>query len=126
MIRSIAEIQRAVSVNAPRAIVVRGAADQVALAQWLLDALAKPPATEAPSLKPPMAGMVLLASRMIYLNHIATPQGIQDVATLVRTQSKVQRVFAYAWSRAIALRATPEQLSEAERLIRQADQPAAR
>ena len=90
----------------------------VALADWLLASLAKPQAAPAPVLKPPPAG---LETRMFHLSPLATPQSIQEIVNAVRSQAKVQRVTASLVNRAIAMRATPVQIVEAERLIRAAD-----
>ncbi len=51
-VRSLTELQRVVADNAQKAIVVRGTGAQVAMAEWLLSALAKPSDTASASAYP--------------------------------------------------------------------------
>jgi len=118
MIRSLTEIQRVAVYYRLRAIIARAAADQVALAEWLLDALAKPATEEAPVLKFDINSFV---TRMFYLKPTTTPQGLQEIATLIRTRANLPRVVASTAARAIALRGTVEQVATAERLIKEMD-----
>jgi len=117
MIRSLAGVQRTVSYNRLRAIIVRADADQVALTGWLLNALAKPPIEEAPALKPPFNSLV---TRMFYLKHGVAPQQLQEAATLIRAKANLERV-ATCGSQTIAARGTFEQIAAAERVAREMD-----
>src|SRR5260370_1154820 len=48
LVRSIADIRRLFTYNAPRAVVVRATADQIGLADWLFNQLDKPANLQAP------------------------------------------------------------------------------
>jgi hypothetical protein len=126
MIRSIAEAQRVVAIGAVRAIVVRGEPDQVALAEWLVNALAIPTTAEGPAMKPPRPGLDALVTRVFYLKHTSTPLAFQEIANTVRSKAKIMRLTVYNPAGAIALRGTPVEVAAAARLIQEADQPNAR
>jgi hypothetical protein len=115
MIRSLAEIQRAVGYNRTGAVIVRAESDQVALAGWLLNALAKPPTEEAPLLKPPYNSFV---TRMFYFADPAAPQGLPEIVKSIRSRTNLQRVASYT-SLAIAVRGTFDQVAAAERLVKE-------
>jgi hypothetical protein len=125
VVRSIAEIRRAMTYNAPQTLVVRGSAGQIALAEWLVNNL-DIPANAAGSAKRQylMAGGDLdNVVRVFYLTHTETIQSLQEVATVVRSIGGMRRMFTYNVPRAIAVKGTPEQTGLAEWLINELDQP---
>lgn len=122
LIRSIAEIRRLFTYNAPRALALRGTSDQMKLAEWLCNELNKPAnrQTEGSAAHE----YQLSASRdevvrVYYLTHIKTAQELQEIATLVRSQAAIRWVLTYNAPRAMALRGTADQMALAERLIKQ-------
>jgi hypothetical protein len=64
------------------------------------------------------------AVRVFYLTHDETPQDMQEIVNLIRTEADIQRMFPYAARRAIALRGTPDQIALAEWLFNELDKPA--
>jgi hypothetical protein len=124
LVRSIADIRRVFTNNAASAIVMRGTADQIALAGWLLDELDKAPDAErryqhsaAYEYREP--GSAADSVRVFYLKPEVTVQNLQEAAVMVRTTTQVRRLFTYNATRAITLRGTADQVAMAERLIAQ-------
>jgi hypothetical protein len=125
LIRTISDMRRVFTYNTPRAMAVRGTADQVALAAWLFDRVDKP-ANAAPS---PPSGVYNYQAvdprdnsvQVFYLPHTATPADFQKIATQVRTAASIRRVYTYNAPRVMALRGTVDQLAQAERLLKQLD-----
>ena len=123
LIRTIAEIRRVFTYNTPRALALRGTDDQIALAEWLLQALdqaanAQPDA--APREYRPSASTDDVV-RVFTLTHAATAQRVQEVATEVRTATGVPHLFIYNPARALALRGTVAQIAQADLLIKERD-----
>ncbi len=121
-VRSIAELQRVVSFSGAGAIVARGTPDQIAMAQWLIDALDKPAAAAAPGLgqtpavnQYQMAGIPDVA-RVFYLPP-ASPEALQEAVTQVRSAAKIQRVTSYSVCQAVVVRGTAGQVAIAAKLI---------
>ncbi|HEY6346170.1 MAG TPA: hypothetical protein VIY49_32180 [Bryobacteraceae bacterium] len=132
LIRTMTDIRRVYTSNAPRAVAVRGTADQVALAAWLFDEIDKP---AAGALIPPsrvnhyQSSADADAVRVYYLPHIATVADLQKTATQVRSEASIPRIYTYNAPRILALRANADQIAHADRLLKQldpADFPAAR
>jgi hypothetical protein len=124
-LRSIADLQRIFVYMAPRAVAVRGPADRVVLAQWLVSELDRP-ANE------PAAGGVhqyeLPAGsdnhvRVFYLSPAATADQRQQIVSNVRTTAYVQRLFLYNPLGALTVRGTVGQIATAERLLDELNQP---
>lgn len=122
MVRTIGQIQRVFTYNAPRAMVVRGTADQVAAADWMIHELGKPVTAEI--FASPVYQMVDLgqhdegAVRIFYVKDTPTVQAFQQVATQLRVATKIRRVYTYNASRAIALRGTSDQIAQAEQILK--------
>jgi hypothetical protein len=126
-IRTISDIRRVYTYNTPRAIALRGTSDQIALAGWLFDRVDKP-ANAAPA--PPSAIYNYQAVdprensvQVFYLAHTTTTPDFQKIATQVRTEASIRRVYSYNAPRVLALRGTVDQLAQAERLLKQLDPP---
>jgi hypothetical protein len=125
LIRTITDIRRVYTYNTPRAIALRGTADQLALAGWLFDRVDKP-ANSASSAPSGIYNYQAVDARensvqVFYLTHTATPLDFQKVATQVRTDASIRRVYSYNAPRVLALRGTADQLAQAERLLKQID-----
>jgi hypothetical protein len=125
-VRSIADIRRLYTYNAPKAVVVRGTAEQIGLAEWLFNQLDKPVNLQAPG----QPGEYRLLSggddvvRVFYLTHTPTVQEFQEVCTLIRSITDIRRVFTYNAPRAVALRATATQMAFAEWMVGEMDKAA--
>lgn len=125
------DIRRLFTYYAPRAVAVRGTADQVAMAAWLFNEMDKPalaptPAQRSQSLAsqeyrlPTGTENVV---RVFYLPHLATIQEFQELVTLVRSLTDDRRVFTYWPPRAVATRGTADQIALTEWLYKQLDRP---
>jgi type II secretory pathway component GspD/PulD (secretin) len=114
-IRTVPEIRRVFTFNAPRALTVRGTADQVAATEWLVRELDQPAgAKRADSRTYQMIDTsreAATAMRVFYLSYTSTIQAFQEVATLVRTVAEVRRVFTYNAPKALIVRGTPDQVA---------------
>lgn len=122
LVRTIGEIRQVFTYNAPRALIVRGTPDQVALAAWFASELGKPVTAETvasttytyPDVYHDSENLV----RVFYVKDAATVQAFQQVATQIRTATKMRRVFTYNETRALALRGTEAQLALAEQMLK--------
>ncbi len=125
LVRTIANITRVFTYNAPKALVIRGTAVQIGLAEWLVKELepkASPAGAEyqvVPGDLPHDENTV----RVVYLTHTASVQDFQKAATQIRTVTNITRVFTYNRGRALALRGTAEKTALAESLAAQLDKP---
>ncbi len=130
LIRSIGDIPRLFTYNAPKAVTLRGTTEQMALAEWLINELDRPAAV-TPQSRDSASHEYLLSGgsenvvRLFYLAPAAAPKRFQEIAAAVRSGTGIRRLFAYNALRALALRGTAEQISLADRLIRELNQPAA-
>jgi hypothetical protein len=119
--------------EARRMVTLRGTAGQIALADWLVDALDKPgqnPGTRQyrlpesePARPASLPGGRDDVVRVFYPTHAGTPQEIQELATVLRSIYGVFRLFTYSATRAIALRGTADQIAIAEWLFNDLDKP---
>jgi hypothetical protein len=121
LIRTIGEIRRVFTYNAPRAVVVRGDVDQIALADWLIKELGKQVAADTvssatytyPDIYHDGENLV----RVFYVKGVPTVAAFQQLATQIRTTVKIRRVFTYNATLALALRGTAAQLALAEQML---------
>ena len=116
LVRTIAEIRRVFTCNTPKALIVRGTADQMALVDWMVHELGKPvdPATLA-SQPYTMADDSVV--RVFYVKNVPTVQAFQQVATQIRTASSIRRVFTYNATMAMAVRGTAAQLAIVDQML---------
>lgn len=124
-VRTIADIRRVFTYNAPMAMVMRGSDDQIALAEWVAKELDQPSSARTPGVHEyrMTAGFTNNESdiRIFYLTHTATVQDFQEVSTAIRTIGDIRRVFTYNAARATVVRGTPDQGELASWLIDQLD-----
>jgi hypothetical protein len=121
--RSVADIQRCFPFASRKLIGMRGSNDQIALADWILGLLDRP-ATAAPDSamheyryntgNPWDTGNV---ARVFFLN-VQTPEQLQQAVNEVRSSAKIQRAFPNQFARAIAMRGTGDQISQAEQILK--------
>ena len=123
-IRSISELQRVVMNNAPNAIAIRGSEEQVKMAEWIAEELDRPQGTPTAGAHQSTSTVGGLGARIFYLRAGTTPQALQETVTQIKTVSRAQRVISYSGQSAIVMRARPEQIAEAERLIQENEKPA--
>jgi hypothetical protein len=112
-------------------IAITGTPEQLTLAEWLLKEVDKP-ADWRPSdseygnptareYKVPGASDEL--ARVFYLRGTATPQGVQEILTILRTVADVQKLFSRSEPKMIAYRADPSQANLIEWLLPKLDNP---
>ena len=123
-VRSIVDLRRMFTYNAARAIAVRGTAEQLGLAEWMLSQLdaavesrPNPASTHEYRLSSPRDPIV----RIFYLAHATTPQRVQQTADEIRRQANARYVFTYPSVDAISIRAIPDKVALAGRLIQDLD-----
>jgi predicted oxidoreductase (fatty acid repression mutant protein) len=123
VVRTLAEAPRAFVYQPARAIVVRGTAEQTALAEWLVAQLdlTKAQAKAAPLHR--VGGKADDIARVFYLNHTQSIQEVQEMVTAIRTIGEIRRAFTYATAKAVAMRGTTEQMALAEFLVDRLNQP---
>ena len=128
VIRAITDIRPATLDAEQRALVLRGTAGQMALAEWLFHELDKPvnrrpdEATHEYRLSVSRDGDDVV--RVFYLAHSPTIQQFQEVCTLVRSIADIRRLFTYSAPRAVVVRGTTDQIGLAEWLFNELDKPA--
>jgi len=103
---------------------LRGNADQVALADWLLNQLDQPasPSRETAEYDY-QAAKPDTAVRVFRLAHTDTPQGFQEIGNALRAVGDVSRVLVCSTPRALVMRGTAGQAALAEWLVDELDQP---
>jgi hypothetical protein len=120
--RSIADIQRCFPYNSRRVLLMRGSAQQILLADWVLDQLDRPAGT-AVAANPgefqyndgPSGTSV---ARVFFPQTADTPQKLQAITNEVRTATEIQRAYPVDQPNAIVLRGTPDQISRAQELLK--------
>lgn len=127
LVRSMAQIRRLFTYNAPRALALRGTAGQIAMAEWLFHELDRPRNRDTPVQQNPgireyrVAGGSDDVVRVFYVMHSQTPREFQEIATEVRSKTQVRRLFTYNAPGAVVLRGTAAQMALAESLIKERD-----
>jgi hypothetical protein len=120
LIRSLGDIRAVFTCNTPKAIMLRGTADQAGLAAWLFGEIAKTARGDAKrEYRMAEGGEV---ARVFYLAKSESPASVQETAVQVRTAAQIRRLFIYNSARALAMRATPIQLDQVEQLLKERSQ----
>lgn len=131
VLRSITEIRRAFTYNTLRAVALRGTADQIAMAEWLIDKLDRPLPEETRSQQtnnadaPPyrIAGSDDDVVRVFYLPRDEPLQRFTETAVAIRQTAALRRAFTYKSHRVLAVRGTADQIATAERFLRDRPTP---
>lgn len=127
IVRSVSDIRWMFTYNLPRAVAIRGTADQGALAEWLFQEVNIPPGVQKTAMREyRMPGSSDDVVRLLYLPHTSNIQEFQEVATLIRSTADIRRLFTYNRAKAVALRGTAGQAALAEWLANELDTPAKR
>ena len=121
MVRTIGEIRRVFTYNTPRALIVRGTPDQVALAAWFATELGKPVTAGTASTPyhypvPDRSGENLV--RVFYVKDVPTVAAFQQLATQIRTTAQTRRLFTYNETKAVAVRGTEAQLALVDQMLK--------
>jgi hypothetical protein len=125
--RSISDLQRVFPYNRARALTIRGSADQMALADWLLKELDQPGQTNADSGQheyqvPATIYRGPTVARVFYLGSALQPQAVQDLVNAVRTETKMQRAYPVHQVNALAVLGTGDQVARAEQIVKERGQ----
>jgi hypothetical protein len=119
-VRTVAEIRRVFTYNATRALIVRGTADQIALAGWMVNELGKPVTAGTQSADYQYASNDRNGEnivRIFYVKDAPTLQAFQQLATQIRTGTQMRRIFTYNESKAMVVRGNAAQLATAEQML---------
>ena len=120
--RSILNIPRLFTYNELRTMAVRGSAEQISAAEWLLNDLDQTArsAAEQTANEYWLSAHELL--RVFYLPAFDNVQRFQQIVTHVREATQVRWAFTYNAQRAVAFRGTPEQIAQADQLFKEGQQ----
>jgi hypothetical protein len=112
-------------------ISISGTPADIALAEWTIHALDEPAVPDSAEkqirdtalheYRVPGAKDDLV--RMFYLGNITTPQGMQELLTVLRTVGGIDRVYNYTPLRAVAIRGATDQIALSAWMINELDQP---
>ena len=125
LVRTSTLIRNAFTYNAARALAVRGTGDQMGLADWLVTELNQP-VQQSHSSAPHQYRIPMSSTdaarygdvvRVFYLPNTKTAQDFQEVANLVRATTNIRMAFTYSEPRALALRATSDEIALAAWLV---------
>ncbi len=122
VIRATGDIRQMDADAERRSITVRASTDQLALTEWLVGKLDAPAGENGRHQLPPSKDEDRVVA-VLHVPHAATPQSLQEIATVVRSIGDIRRVFIYSPPKAMVLRGTPEQIDLAEWLVNELDQP---
>ena len=121
VIRSVGGI-RHVSLDPERkSVTVRGTADELRLADWLVAAL------DRPGTVPPDFWLLGAADdrfRVFHLTEDQTERDLQEMATLIRALADARHVYSYLATKALVVRGSAWRISLAEWLVGELNQPA--
>jgi hypothetical protein len=138
LIRTVADIQKIFCYSPTGIVAVRGPADLVELGEWLIRKLDLPASPQATAAVPQESGANLyrLAApqrngsedlvRVFYLRPGVSVNGVQEMMGAMRKDAHIQKVFCHTAQPAIAVRGNSAQLAQAQRIIEEAEAPAAR
>jgi hypothetical protein len=112
--RSMADMMRLYPVFSRRALAMRGNDDQMALADWLLKQFDGPAGQGTKEYKIGGAGGQIV--QVAYVD-AATPDGLSQTASQIRTDTKMASVFPLHAQKAVAMRGTADQLARAQQVI---------
>lgn len=121
-VRAITDTRRLFTNTKHVAIVTRGTAGQMQAVEWLIREMDRPPA-KSPAAHAPSKEFLMQEDakegvvRVFYTHKTLSVDGMNSLATDVRKQTSVRRIFTYGGSRAIAVRGTASQIARAGEII---------
>jgi hypothetical protein len=129
-VRTLTSARRMFTYNAPRAVAVRGTAEQIEVADWLFNELGKPSnpqetpgqvGTGPTEYRPTTASDDVL--RVYYLRHAQTAQRLQEIAMQAQALTRQRTALPYDPAQAVIVRGTSAEIALADRLITERDRP---
>lgn len=124
LIRVMADIRDVTADPVQRTIALKAPPEQAAIADWLFSQIDNPPGGQISTT--PEYHLTGSRDNVLRLYHVAnapTVQDLQEMATMIRTISDIRYAFTLNAQRVIALRASAPQISMAEWLFQEVDQP---
>ncbi|MBL8211791.1 MAG: hypothetical protein JNK87_13825 [Bryobacterales bacterium] len=120
LLRAIVEIRRVFTFNGTRTILTRGDEESLAAANWVATETQRPASADLAVSAPyrmadPRDEGLLRVFRLPAAKYDAA--GLQRIATDLRAQTQIRRIFTFNTPRMIALRGTGEQIAHAERIL---------
>lgn len=127
-IRTITGLPRIMPGIAPSALVVRGGADSVALAEWLVGELGPPAAGQTPdpaALAPHEFRLPGLSDGLtrVFYTHARSSQDLQQMVNSIRVATDLTRVMPFNSREALVVRGADTQVAAAEQLVQEMDHP---
>ena len=122
-LRAIAQIQQLSVDDAHATLTVKGTADQIALAEWMVPKLDVTAGSNPGPQEYRASGNsddVVVVSELV---HTTTMQGVQEIATTLRTVAEIQKIFAIT-TPLVTLRGSASQMALAKFLLSELEQPA--
>uniref|UniRef100_Q024H2 NolW domain protein n=1 Tax=Solibacter usitatus (strain Ellin6076) TaxID=234267 RepID=Q024H2_SOLUE len=121
--RSITDIQRAFPYAHLQALALRGTADQIGAADWMVRELNQAgPGQNSQEFPLPLAAPRKEVAKVFYVKNTLTLQGIQEMVNMTRSIADIQRFFPYNARHAIVARGSAEQIALASWLVQLLDQ----
>lgn len=122
-LRTIGQIQQLSVDNVHATLTVKGTADQMALAEWLVPKLDVTAGSNPGPQEYRVPGDSDDVVVVYGLAHATTMQSVQEIATTLRTVAEIQKIFAIS-TPIVTLRGTASQMALAKFLLAELDQPA--
>jgi hypothetical protein len=119
VIRAIPPVMKVFPVTSKGAVAVAGPADEIALGEWLFQQLDRPapdPSLGSPSHDAPSGDTV----QVFFMRASLTEENLRDAVNRLRGVTRPYRVLSCSASRAIVVRGTPAELSQAAEIVRDA------
>jgi hypothetical protein len=129
-VRAAVDIRHFIPLNQQKAIVMRGSQEQVKAATWLLGVLDQPTGAQTggvpqqyrlPATDWDIRGGLVV--EVMPLTHLVTPQALQAVTNATRSATDIQRCFPINSRGSLVLRATEDQITQANWLLNELDGP---
>jgi hypothetical protein len=118
-VRTMSGIRRVFTYNAQKAVAVRGTADQLDLAAWLMTELDQPAHVSSPytTAAGPSNVVRVFFLKPSALSPASATSEFQNIAVNVRTGVNIRQVFTYTPTWAIVMRGSEDQMTAAEKML---------
>lgn len=120
VVRALAEIRYVFMYNARKVLAMRDVAVRMEMAEWLVSELNQPLTVKPGPVPPRVFNIDNDPANTVQLFRIpsaGTSAQLIETARSIRASTSIRRLFPHAYRRVIAMRATPDQIAEAARLI---------
>ena len=124
--RVIADVHKVVPYAVQGAVIMRGTADQMAMAEWLVGELDQPAGGNSALSQAGHEFQVTGTDQIVHVFHFAdstTAQQFVDIAAQARRAQKLEQVYICYSQRALSVRGTLDQIALTEQLIQEMMKP---